>query len=259
MELLSLGVNSYSTCPYGWKLRYLDHVPQVDSAFAEWGLLCHSLYEGYAKGELAAYELGEKYEKEYPQYMHDDFPSFRGKDSNEEYYRRGQDIFYYFDGFNPDWEIIGAEIEVNLEIGGRKFVGYIDLLVRSKSSGRLIVVDHKSKSNFKSKKEQEHYALQLYLYSEWVYEHYGEYPEKLVFNMFRVDDTVEINFDKNDLERAKEWFTKTIDTIYQDCDFWDKITEANFDGKKADGSSDFFCCYLCGSRQSCRQSQDFVN
>ena len=43
-------VNAYSTCPRMFKLTYLDHAPKANSAFGEWGSLCHSVYEDFAKG-----------------------------------------------------------------------------------------------------------------------------------------------------------------------------------------------------------------
>lgn len=216
--------------------------------------MCHSLYDDYVKENLAEYELGDAYEERYPEYMKNGFPPSRYGSLEDKYYRRGQEIFYSFEGLNPQWEIIDSEIEVELEINGRKFVGYIDLLVRDKSTRRLIVVDHKSKSKFKSKEEEKEYAIQLYLYAEWVYEHYGDYPQELVFNMFRVGTEVHIPFDKKDLDAAINWFTSTIDAIYADCDFFDKIAVSYEKINKPLNEykrDDFFCNYLCGSRESC--------
>lgn len=42
-------VNNYNRCPHGFKLTYIDKVPQIDNAFAEYGSFAHSLLEKYFK------------------------------------------------------------------------------------------------------------------------------------------------------------------------------------------------------------------
>lgn len=250
-------VNSYAQCPFGWKLRYIDHVSQEGSAFAEWGSLCHSIFEDYAKGELMEYELGDAYEERYYEYMKNEFPPSRGQPLDQKYYERGHELFSMFPGFSDNWEILGVELEVNLEVGGRKFTGFIDLLVRERDTNQLMVIDHKSKSKFKNTQELADYAHQLYLYAEWVYQTYGEYPATLMFNMFRVGEEIKLEFDKDDLDKAKQWFTDVIDAIYEDVDFWDKIVLA-YEKKNIPLSKykndDFFCRWLCGSRKHCLRS-----
>lgn len=255
-------VNSYSQCPYGWKLHYIDHLQQEGSGFADWGSLCHSIFEDYAKGKLADFELYEAYEERYPQYMKNDFPPARGMSLAERYYERGQDLFSHFIGFPENWEILGVEQEVAFEFSDYQFIGYIDLLVRDKNDGKLIVVDHKSKSAFKNSTEQAHYALQLYLYAYWVHLTYGEYPKSLLFNMFRVEKEVEIPFDEEEMKKALEWFVSTIQKIYEDEDFWDKIAlEYEKSGKllSAYRHDDYFCNALCGSRRYCPRSKFYQN
>lgn len=250
-------INAYATCPRMFKLTYLDHAPKLNSAFGEWGSLCHSIYEDYAKGNLAEYECGSTYDDRWNEYMRDDFPPSRGTPLVDKYYERGKELFDYFDGFDPDWEIISAEQRVEFKIKNRTFIGYIDLLVRDKTDHRLIIIDHKSKSKFKSEEEKAHYALQLYLYAEWVFQHYGEYPKCLIFNMFRAGDEVVIEFSKEDHQKSLDWFTNTIDEIYQETEFWDKIYIDYEEHKKPLSSytnNDYFCRYICSCRESCVRS-----
>ena len=250
-------VNSYFTCPYMFKLTYLDRVEKAGSSFGEWGSLCHSIYEDYAKGDLAIYELGDAYDDRWKTYMLTDFPPSRGGVMASNYYTRGKELFDTFEGFPEHWEILAVEQEVSLTICGRQFVGYIDLLVRDKTDGRLIVVDHKSKSKFANAEELEHYTFQLYLYALWVYEAYGEYPKQLIFNMFRTGTEKTEPFTERGLKKAVDWFTSTIDAIYADVDFWDKI-ELSYEASNKPLSSfkntDFFCNYICGCRGSCLRS-----
>lgn len=250
-------VNSYFTCPYMFKLTYLDHVEKAGSSFGEWGSLCHSIYEDYAKGDLAIYELGEAYDDRWSTYMLTDFPPSRGGVMASNYYNRGKELFDTFEGFPSNWEILAVEQEVSLTIGDKQFVGYIDLLVRDKTDGRLMVVDHKSKSKFANADELEHYTFQLYLYALWVYETYSEYPKQLVFNMFRTGTEKIEPFTEQGLQKAIDWFTSTINSIYSDVDFWDKIElsyEASNKPLSSFNNTDFFCNYICGCRGSCLRS-----
>lgn len=254
-------LNSFHTCPYGWKLQYLDHVPQVGSGFAEWGSLCHSIFEDYEKGNLMDFELLDAYEERHPQYMHHEFPPTRGVPLAEKYYERGRELFAAFPGFPEEWEILEVEANVNFEHEGYRFTGYIDLLVRDKTDGKLIVIDHKSKSAFKSPEEKAHYAIQMYLYAYWVYITYGEYPKELLFHMFRVDQMVHIPFVKEDMDAALQWFVDTVHAIENDEDFWDKIS-IEYEKKSkplADyKKNDFFCQFLCSSKCSCPRSTFYL-
>lgn len=254
-------LNSYHTCPYGWKLQYLDHVPQVGSGFAEWGSLCHSIFEDYEKGNLMEFELLDAYEERYPQYMQNEFPPSRGIPLADKYYERGRELFAAFPGFPEHWEILEVEANVRFEYEGYKFTGYIDLLVRDKTDGKLIVIDHKSKGGFKSAEEQAHYAIQMYLYAHWVYLTYGEYPKELIFDMFRVEKMVHIPFVKADMDAALQWFVDTVHAIENDEDFWDKIAleyEKNNRPLTEFNQSDFWCNFLCGSKQKCPRSKFYL-
>lgn len=254
-------LNSYVTCPYDWKLHYIDHVSQVGSGFAEWGSLCHSIFEDYAKGNLAEFELLGAYEERYPQYMQNEFPPVRGKPLAEKYYERGRELFAAFSGYPENWEILAVEETVNFQVDGYHFTGFIDLLVRDRTDGKLIVVDHKSKAAFKTRAEQAHYAIQLYLYAYWVHEQYGEYPKELLFNMFRVDKVVHIPFVKEDMDNAIRWFLDTVHKIEEDEDFWDMIAlEYERENKPLSeySQTSFFCSFLCGSKRHCPRSKFYL-
>lgn len=250
-------LNSYHQCPSGWKMQYLDKAEQLDSGFSDWGKLCHSIFEDYGKGILAEYELLDAYTIRYPEYMKGSFPPCRGTPMEEKYCERGKALFASFAGYPENWEILEVERELKIDIKGKKFIGYLDLLVRDKTDGRLILIDHKSKAEFKDENEKQHYAIQLYLYAIWVFEEYHEYPKELLFNMFRVGNQVTIPFNYDDFIAAQEWVCDTIKKIYSDTEFLDKIIiQYQKTGKEVSGykNDDFFCKYLCGSRNYCVRS-----
>lgn len=251
-------VNSYCQCPKLFYLCYIDqNAAQEDSAFSQWGKLCHSLLDEYAKGKLLACELGEEYDRRYETSMTERFPALGKTDLDASYYDNGLEFFSFFEGFPENWEILASEQEIALEIAGFKFVGYIDLIVRDRRDGRLMIVDHKSKGRFKSEEELERYSYQLYLYAIWVHMAYGEWPKELIFNMFRIRDMKHIPFSHDTLDKAVCWMKSAILRIDADEDFADKV-QLHYEelGKPVpeDHRPDFFCSQLCSMRRCCPRS-----
>ena len=78
--------------------------------------------------------------------------------------------------------------------------------------------------------------------------------------MFRAGEIIHIPFEEKDCEEAKKWFTDTIDKIYADDVFEDKISRyyyENFKDIESFSRNDFFCNELCGVREHCERSKCF--
>lgn len=224
-------------------LTYIKCLKTLDSSFGQWGTFGHTIFEKYYKKELDFYELSDYYAKNYYDIVNIKFPPNAYVDLNEKYYNVGKNYFENFEGLYDNSEILGIEQEVNLNIEGYEFTGFIDLILKDDKG--IFIVDHKSKSKFATKKEKNEYLIQLYLYSIYIYEKYGKYPYKLVFNMFRENDIIEEKFDIKALENAKKWLKDTIDEIYNDMEF-----KAN--------KNEFFCDYICGCRLNCCCSREYL-
>ena len=247
-------VNAYAECPRMFKLQYMDCAEKEQNAFAEWGSLCHHVLEQYFRGEKLLFELTDVYETEYKTFVQHSFPPNKYKDLNESYYQAGLEYFSEFSGDYPDYEVIGVEQEIHLTFGRFHFVGYIDLILRDRRDQQFVIVDHKSKSGFKNDEELSHYLLQLYLYSQYIFETYGCYPKLLVFNMFRAGKLVKCPFVKSDFDKAVQWLITSIESIYQDQSFRDKIAlEYEQKNKKLSSykKNDYFCNYLCSVGKHC--------
>ena len=267
-------VNTYNTCPQAFRLGYLDALPRVDNAFSDWGTWMHEIMERYFKGELEFFELSQVYVDGYKDNVKCEFPPNKFCDLSERYYNAGKEYLDRFDGLFEDYTVLGVEQKVKLDINGRPFVGVIDLLIETPDG--IWVIDHKSKSAFKSKRERAEYARQLYLYSIYVKEKYGKWPIKLVFHMVRAGgELIEIPFVEADAMAARQWFLDTIDAIYQDVDFEStpnkyrrqieelreryQRKEIKFDDFRKEKrrletalkKESFFCHVLCGSRENC--------
>lgn len=185
--------------------------------------MMHEILEGLDKGELMLWDTLEIFEEQFETIR--DFPYNRYVVLRDRYYEQGLDYLGNYE-LDDRYETVSVEENVNVKINGYKFTGYIDKLMRDKEDGKLIVLDHKSKSDFKSKREQMEYARQLYLYAYAVNEIYGEYPKSLFFNMFRFGREVEIEFVEEDMNEAIKWMVDTIDEI-KACDEF-PVTEDKF-------------------------------
>lgn len=228
-----------------FKKAYIDALQRIDNAFGEWGTWGHKIFEQYYSGKLELFELCDTYESDYNKNVKTRFPPNAHVDLNKSYYKAGKEYFSTFEDDFEAYKILAIEQEIKLKIQKYSFIGYIDLVLQDKD-GNIIIVDHKSKAKFKNKKEKGEYLRQLYLYSQYIYENYGKYPTKLVFNMFRTREIVEEEFKIDDLNAATEWFVDTIEKIYADMEFEPVV-------------SDYFCNFICSVRCWCPNSNGYLD
>lgn len=221
-------VKMFEQCPYSFALKYLEEETEQPNPFAQSGSFVHSLLEKVYKGELYEFELADEFETHYSEWVTERFPLYNMAKS---YYDKSLEYLKTFE-IDDGYEIVGVEKEIHTEVGGHKFVGYIDLLLRDKSDGRLIICDHKSKSAFK-KEEKAEYGKQLYIYSKAIYEEYGEFPKELWFNLYRAQKIEKIEFKEDDYQATLDWFKVAADTILQEQEWECK-------------PDNWFCNSLCG-------------
>lgn len=247
-------LSTFKNCPYEFYLHYIlgddDLYPSEDNYYAQVGSLAHNTLEKIFKKELsieAACEyFAEKYESEIT-------AEVQPKIMDSTYDK----IITFFTESDFDWiddyEILGVEKEVHFTINDYKFVGFIDLLLRDKRDGRLVIVDHKSMSNPFGKKGQIKksaaskfavYRSQSYLYAYAIYLEYGEYPKELVWYLFKENGKlVSIKFDKDEYEEVISNIPFTINLIEKEIDF--------------EAKTDYFYCHnLCNYRNSCEYKSD---
>lgn len=162
----------------------------------------------------------------------------------------------YFADLELDWlkncEILGVEEKIDCEIRGFRFTGIIDLLLRDKETGNIIIMDHKSakfplsQKTGKVLKAQEHsfesYKKQMYLYCFAVKEKYGAFPRFIVWNHFKSSEFVCIDFEEAEYKNTLDWFENTIQSIGKEEEF--------------QATQDFYYCKnLCEFRASCEYNQ----
>ena len=210
-------LSTWWTCPYAYKLKYIDHKAGIGNAFSSFGTLVHSIMERYANGEIALWNLASVYEWEFDVAVAEKFPWNKYADLRKSYYQQGLEFLKTFSGYDK-YKLLGVEEEFNLRIDDWMFVGIIDLVYEDEN-GRLTIRDYKSKASFKDDKERAKYARQLYLYALHVKEKYGRYPDELQFLMFRKQKTVSIQFDHHELDEAVKWASDTVNIIREAFDY----------------------------------------
>ena len=245
-------VHCVENCNYEFYLNYLlfdkdgNRIYDNEQNFyAAFGKFCHDLLEAILKRKLSIDEAYIKYQEEYDKRM----DKFNIREAtNEKYFYLGLDYFGDLD-FNwlDKYEVLGIEKKVHFKVGKYSFVGYIDLLLKDKETGEIIVIDHKSsefplgKKGKVLKRKQEaylSYKRQLYLYSKAIIEEYVVPPSKIKWNYFREKQWLELPFIQEEYEEALDWAEKTIEKIINEEEFPARV--------------DYFYCHnLCGFRNSC--------
>ena len=236
-------LNSFYNCPYEWKLRYIDCNKSENGFFGEYGSLIHKILEKYEKGELSLFELNDYYEEHFSENVPHDAPPNKYVDIKQSYYEKGLDYFNNIDLDLDKYEVLGVEKEVRFQIAGKDFVGYIDLLLKEKETGKIIILDHKSasikilKNGKVSKSDQEHvreFIRQLCLYAIPIIEEYGHVDE-LWWNLFKDKNWLKMPFNKEDYDEAIKWAEDTLKLIETEKEW---LPNPDF----------YYCNYLCGQR-----------
>lgn len=240
-------ISSFTNCKYEFYLKYIEGDPdreQLQNFYAAFGKFLHDILEGVLKGILTKPEAIKSYEMQFDAKTAVEVSS----STREKYYRLGLSYLEYMDfGWLVNYEILGVEKKVRFKIGKYFFVGFIDLLLRNKKTGNIVVIDHKSgeypmtKNGTVKKNKQDAflgYKRQLYLYCKAVFEEYGEYPESIEWNHFKDQMWLKIDFSLEEYEEAISWAENTIKEIYMEDDFH---PNENY----------FYCNKLCGFRGNC--------
>ena len=230
-------LSAFWQCKYQYFLTYIKREQKENNAFAQYGGFVHEILEKYAKGELEIFDLIKYYDDRYPFYVTKPFPYNRYVDLGEKYFEDGLRFFKNFQGLD-EYEILGVEQKFQQVIKDDYILtGFIDLILKDKQ-GNLILHDWKSKNKFSSQKEKTKYARQLYLYSIYIKEKYGKYPDIMQFGMFRSDKTEKIEFSIEDFYEAFDWMDATVEEIRL-CEDFDENTDY------------YFCNNLCDFRNIC--------
>ena len=238
-------LHQYEQCPYAFYLKKIDRTEVNEGNFySEAGGFMHEILEKIFSNKITLDKAIDYFTDNYSNAI-----VYSARQSTvEKKYSQGLD---YLASLELDdmaqYEILGVEKEVRFELDEYKFIGFIDLLIRNKTTKEIIIVDHKSSDHFlkkdgtplKNQKDNfEAYSKQMYLYSKAVYDEYGEYPTRIVWNHFYDMQVTNIPFNKDDYDATLQWAVEIIKKIYTDSEF---NAVNNY----------MMCGVLCGYRNSC--------
>jgi hypothetical protein len=226
-------------------LQYIEEAKGSNNFYAEYGKFCHKILEMYAKGELGLFELADYFVEHYDEEVKETV-YHKMADIRENYKEKAIEYFENIDLDLSKYDVLGIEKKCNFEIDGKPFVGYIDLLLRDKVTGGIIILDHKSseypvgkrgKVLKSEEKKYLSYKRQLYLYAIQVYNEYGIYPEKIAWNYFKQRKWMVLDFNENEYFEAQKWALDTLKEIDKE--------------EKFPPTVDFYYCHnLCKFRNS---------
>ena len=240
-------LSSFDECPYSFYLQRIEKVPdQLSNGFAERGTLIHDILDQWGKGKLKKEQMVEEYTSRYADEVVTAFPSMM-KGYPAKIYQQGIEFFENFDEFEG-YQIVSTEEKFTIDLPlangeTRKFVGIVDMILRKNFTGELIICDHKSKSMDSFKKAEKEMYRQQYLYAQYVYEKYGEWPKLLMFHLFNAGGEKPYKeFDMKEFRETLQWATSCIEKI-------ENYTVLDWLNYK--DSADFHCNELCSVRHQC--------
>lgn len=242
-------LSAFDECRYGFYLQRIEGLEeQASNAFAERGTLIHDLLDQWAKKKLTKDEMLFEYERRYGDEVITAWPKMlASKGYAKKAYDTGVEFFKNFDEFEG-YEVLSAEEKFNIELPltngeTRPFVGIIDLMLREKSSGDLVICDHKSKSLQSFKKDEDKMYRQQLLYSTYVKEKYGDFPASMIFHLFNENGCKPQRlFSKEQYNEAMEWATKQILRL-EECTVLDWLV--------CKDKADYYCWEICSVRKAC--------
>lgn len=245
-------LQSFEECPYSFYLQRIEKNPNMaQNAFASQGTLIHDLLDLWAKGKLTCEQLPSEYKRRYSLEVIEPWPRMLAvKGYAEKAFLIGLEYFKQFDAF-AGYTVIATEERFKIDVEGRPFVGVVDMIMQDNATKELIVLDHKSKSMSAFKKAEDAMYRQQYLYSKFVHEKYGKYPDRLMFNLFKENGAkMERAFDEKDYLQTLTWAGEQMKKM-EEYDFVNWLETKPVQP----GKPDFFCTELCSCRKICPNGQ----
>ena len=233
-------IQQFDKCPHSFFKHYICREDEDDTFLASYGTFIHQIHE-MVFGKLLEKEDAPGFYLEY----FDDYVIGRppSPEIYRSYFRGGYEYFQNFPVFNG--EVFKVEDDLEWDVLGNPFHGFADLIMKEDSG--LVLYDHKAKGlkpysgrkkPTKTDLELDDYSRQLYLYAEAIKQKYGEYPVRMVFNCYRIQQMIELNFYAEKLNEVLRWADERIKEIRR-CIDWKPDIEF------------FKCRNLCGLNERC--------
>lgn len=241
-------IHAFETCPYAFYLRYIEEEHGDNNFYAENGKIMHKIFEDLLSKKLDIDDCTQRYTDDF-----DDIENTVKRSTMDKTFDSCIDYLSVLDFDRlKNYDVLGVELEIKTKIDKYNFTGYIDMLVQDKVTKEIIIIDHKS-SKYMLKKNGDvlkgseidflSYKHQMYLYCKYVYEKFGKYPKKIVWNHFKDNKLCVIDFDEKEFKDTIKWARDTIKQIYKETDYLPK-------------KSYMMCYSLCNFRNDCYYKEE---
>ena len=207
-ELNYSRLRAYIECPWLYKLRYVDFVPQPPSARASLGMTIHKALESYHREDAA--ELPRLLEL-YDRHFH--HAGFTTPEAKAEWYKKGEAVLrrYFKDELGRRTEILALEREFLFELGPHVVRGTIDRVDRH-PDGRVEIIDYKTGLDQETQADLAG-NLQLAIYGLGAREGLGLEPSTLTLYYVAAGTRVSVPYDASREDELKAFLSRAGDLL----------------------------------------------
>jgi len=243
-------VSTFETCPYSFKMTYIDKLPRAQNFFGEYGSLIHLCMEKYFLGELEPFELSGYFQENYQKLVPTPPPPYP-EGMEERYIQAGIDFFNTFHFDKENYEVVQVEgkLDFALPITTGMFTGRPDLVLKSKKTEKLSLVDFKTSAPFwtdkrtgnerTDKKKLNGYYNQMFVYTYGLRKQYGMKIDEITLWFTRPHKMVTIPWTAKKENEAIRHIEGLIEKIKNEEEF------------PYNNSQQYFCDNLCSVRSFC--------
>jgi hypothetical protein len=241
-------VSTFNTCPYSFKLTYLDSKPRENNFYGQYGTLVHECFEKFFSGEIEAFDLSQYYRENYKRLvtLYAPTPPY-GLD--ERYQNQGQEFFDSFSFNKDDYKVLLVEDTINFDLNYLMVVAKPDVVLRHRETGKTILLDYKTATPYRNDKKTgkeivdtkkiNGYHKQMFLYTYALRTERKMPIDEIILWYTRLNRMVTIPWTLQQEDESVKWFDDSITKIKAEEHF------------KPNTSSPYFCNNLCSVRTYC--------
>lgn len=237
-------LSMYDECPYSLYLKKLEGRDGIKNFYAENGSACHSVFEKLLNKEISVEEAPEEYDRQFSSIC-----SSENQSTMDSTYEKCMEYMCSIEPLDEErYDVLGSELKLNFNIGDYKFIGFADCVLRDKTTGEIVLVDHKSSNRIFGKNgkvlknaihRKEQYTRQLSLYSFGIKQQYHWDVNRFIIHHFKEGGICSnLNISEKDINESIDWALNTIRKIGEDEDF---IAQKSY----------MMCNRLCDYREDC--------
>ncbi len=202
-------INTYSKCPFKFRLSYIDKIPSSPKPYHKLGNILHSALRSYYEYRLSS--IGNQSPS--LDYMLEEYRESWGdiREGDEKHYQKGLDILteYYYK--NVDSEAVPYYIEqpFNIVVAGVNIIGSFDRVDKLEGYEQYEIIDYKSSKTMLTQEEIDE-DIQLSIYYLAFQRMTGISPVKLNFYYLRQNQVLSTYRTDDEINELVEVIRETV-------------------------------------------------